>query len=1270
MIKKWISNLGIRKKLSVISLIAIISIVIMGIAANYFYRTSRVLNIIIDAERMHTLNFQMGIEDFYQYRLTGDANYLEKSKASIHKANQMAKAFGQSRFVLETSSEKDLAADLYKVLDEVLNYDVSKANLMADRINLMLKLGNEDFDNVLNLALLGDEKGINIIKIIDSYAVNPSEENLAELKLAIEDIHNYYREFAAGIAKINDFTNRLLIWGIILITLLLGITTFLLSAYISGMISKSVNTLLDNFREIARGKIDKKITVTTKDEFGMLSSSFGEMQESLLLLVDQMQKVADGDYSVTITPKSADDRISIALNKMTLALGKASAENSRQNWIKTGQNLLNEKMRGDKSLHELTVEVVTFLAEYMQAQVGAIYLPDDDGKTISLYGSYAFIKRKKLSDKFEIGEGLVGQAAFGRQTISLTDVPEDYTRIASATGDMRPRNVLVQPLLHDNKLMGVVELASKDEFDDDKLEFIRMVSENIAISIASSIARIKLADLLQQTQQQAEELQTQQEELKVANEELEEQTKALKTSERELQSQQEELRVTNEELEEKTHYLETQKNEINLKNIELERTKTDLEEKAHELEVTGKYKSEFLANMSHELRTPLNSLLILSKNLLQNKKQNLDADQLESVEIINRSGKDLLNLINEILDLSKIESGKMELNFETIRVTDIADNIRRNFNHVINEKGLELNVSVSPEMPETIRTDIVRFEQVIKNLISNAVKFTHQGSINVNFDPAPLMHTYNRDDINPRDFFALRVTDTGIGIPTEKQLIIFEAFQQADGSTSRKYGGTGLGLSICREIVKLFGGEIQLQSEAGKGSTFAVFLPLRIDDNSHNGLSKIKAETETEIPSKPYKSSFSDETSIAINSPKAIEDDRNHLSGDDRIILVVEDDINFARVLKKQCHDKGFKFLHAVTGESGLKMADKYLPDAILLDIKLPGIDGITVLDRLKDTPKIRHIPVHIMSALEETIDVYQKGAIGYLHKPIDEKMMDEAFSKLKGVIDKDVKDLLIVEDDDVMLKHVIEVIGTEGVATTGAKTAAEALSLIRQKKFDCIVLDLGLPDMSGFELLKKIESEQQIEMPPVIIYTGKELTREENNVLKKYAESIIIKGVKSEERLLDETALFLHRVVDRLPKKKQQIISTLHDKAATLQDKRVLLVDDDMRNLFALAKVLDEKGMIIIEAENGRVAIDKLKEEKHIDIVLMDIMMPVMDGYEAMREIRRMTEFKSMPIIALTAKAMKDDFEKCIAAGASDYLAKPIDIEKLMSLLSVWLYK
>ncbi|MFP4472017.1 MAG: response regulator, partial [Bacteroidales bacterium] len=1142
------------------------------------------------------------------------------------------------------------------------------ARLMVNRVNLLLFLDNPELRTSLDYATLGAEKGENIKEIIAHYAASPGAQKMQELKLAIDDMHVYYTEFADSINAISLYANSLLLWGILVITILLITITILLSGYISRMISASVFKLVDNFKEMVKGNIDKKIEIETHDELGTLAGSFAEMQSSLQEIVDQMQKIADGDYDVHLDLKSEKDRLTLALNKMTRALRDTSLENESQNWLKSGQNALNEKMRGDRDLMELTSAIITYLAEYLDAQVGAVYLVDESGRTLSLYGSYAFTRRKQLNDRFKMGEGLVGQAAFGRQTISLSDVPEDYTRITSATGDMRPRNVVVQPLIYDQDVIGVIELASKKEFGNREMDFLSSISENIAISINSSRSRVKLKELLEQTQQQAEELQTQQEELKVANEELEEQTKALRESEKELQAQQEELRVINEELEEKTHSLELQKTEIATKNLDLLKMKEDLEDKAEQLELTSKYKSEFLANMSHELRTPLNSLLILSKNLVQNKNDNLNDDQLESLEIIRKSGHDLLNLINEILDLSKIESGKMSLNVEEIRVSTILKNVKNNFSHMISEKGLELNLKSDPAMPATIATDLVRIEQLIKNLISNAIKFTHQGSITVSFQPAPADRTYQNPKVDPQEYFAMSVSDTGIGIPREKQLIIFEAFQQADGSTSRKYGGTGLGLSICKEIAKLFRGEIHLKSEEGKGSTFTVYLPYRFGEAG--GSAGTTAEPMPSIPEIPVKIDSKTHSKGSKISLKSIDDDRDNLKENDRVILVVEDDPVFAKVLRKQCYEKHFRFLHAPTGETGLAMAEKYKPDAIILDIKLPGIDGITVLDRIKDNPKIRHIPVHMMSALEESIDVFRKGAIGYLTKPIDTGKMDEAFEKLETMINKKVKDLLIIEDDTKLREQIIDIIGREDVEPIGVGTAKEAIEVLKKNAIDCIVLDLGLPDMPGFELLKKLENDEDLEVPPVIIYTGKELSREESRELKKYADSIIIKGVKSEERLLDETALFLHRVVDHLPKSKQKIISTLHDKDAVFRGKKVLVVDDDMRNVFALSKILDEKGMKIIEAENGKVALEKLEKEKDVDIVLMDIMMPVMDGFEAMRQIRKNPAFRNLPIISLTAKAMKDDQEKCIAAGASDYLAKPIDIEKLISLMNVWLYK
>ncbi len=1272
MIRKWLSNLKISRKLNVITIVAVLSIVIMGLAANYFFRTARVLTIIINAERLHTLKFQLGVEDFYRYLQTGDSTLIPQSIQSIDAANRMAKTFGNSQVLADTKTDTEFAEMLFLVIAEAMDNNFSNAKLMVSRVKLLLMLNNTQLLTSLDVAAQGAVKGEKVISIISDYAENPTEKKLEELQVAIDEIHGFYKIFASSISDINSYANKLLIWGIFVITVLLGVVTVILASFISGLFSRSVLLLSDNFKEIVRGNLNEKIEINSRDELGLLAESFTEMQQSLQDVANKMQQISDGDYSVSIIPKSEKDKLSLSLNKMTEALRTVSGENESQNWMKSGQNELNERLRGDKNLQDLTTQAITFIAEYLGVQMGAFYIPDESGKLLNLFGSYAFSKRKTLNESFKIGEGLVGQAAFGRQAISVTQLPSDYTRITSATGDMAPRNVLVFPLIYEGQLTGIIEVASKDELDDFKTEFLNSVSENISIAINSAKSRVKLHELLRQTQEQADELQTQQEELRVSNEEMEEQTKALKESEKELQAQQEELRVINEELEEKTHSLELQKKEITGKNDVLTVMKEDLEEKAKELEITSKYKSEFLSSMSHELRTPLNSLLILSKNLLQNKKKNLNEDQLETVEIIRKSGNDLLNLINEILDLSKIESGKMNLTVENIQFKELAQSVKRNFGHVTGEKGLKLIVDVSPDLPETAQTDIIRLEQVIRNLISNAIKFTDTGSITVKFAPAPGSINYKNSAIDKDKYFAISVSDTGIGIPPEKQRIIFEAFQQADGSTSRKYGGTGLGLSISTEIAKLFKGEIHLKSKSGHGSTFTVVMPFNF-----------KAEEATAKSGNPGSAVVVDRVDRSSRPPapkpnpaktietiKSVEDDRNNFTGDDRVILVIEDDLNFARVLKSQCREKKFKFLHAATGETGLILAEKYLPDAIILDIKLPGMDGVMVLDRIKENPKLRHIPVHMMSALEETLDVFQKGAIGYLTKPIDNDELDEAFRKFEGIIDKSVKDLLIIEDEEVLRKQIIEIIGREDVEPVGVGTGEEAYQLLKEKKFDCIVLDLGLPDISGFELLEKIEKDKTINLPPVIIYTGRDLSREETAKLKKYAESIIIKGVKSEERLLDETALFLHRVVDHLPKNKQEIISSLHDKDAVFRGKKVLLVDDDMRNLFAMSKVLDDKGMVIIEAENGKVAIDKLEKANNVDLILMDIMMPIMDGYEAMTKIRKNPAFKSIPIIAITAKAMKDDYEKCIAAGASDYLTKPLDVDKLMSLMNVWLYK
>jgi len=983
------------------------------------------------------------------------------------------------------------------------------------------------------------------------------------------------------------------------------------------------------------------------------------------------EKVSQGDYDTNIELRSEDDRLGITLVNMTKALRETSSENQRNNWFKTGQTELAEVMRGDKDVNTLSRDTIVFLAKYLDVQVGTFYLAQENGN-LKLTGTYAFTKRKGLVTDIKLGEGLVGEAAFEKESILISEVPEDYIRVESSLGNALPRNILATPLILRSQVIGVIELGSFNAFRDRQIEFLKIVSENIAIAINSAQESEKTKRLLEQTQNQAEELQTQQEELETINEELREQTERLQKSEEQLKAQQEELEVTNEELEEKTHYLEQQKQEIVEKNRNLKLAQHELEQKAKELEITSKYKSEFLANMSHELRTPLNSLLLLARDLTNNKEKNLTQVQVESAEIIYNSGNDLLKLINEILDLSKIEAGKMTLHLENVLLADVVKTINSNFKHIIVDKNLDLIINIGENLPVSIQTDSQRLDQVIRNLLSNAIKFTEKGQIKVDFHKPSANIDLSRSGLIHKDSIAIAVTDTGIGIPEDKKLQIFEAFQQVDGSISRQYGGTGLGLSISRELTKLLGGEIQLESQLGKGSTFTIYLPIEFEK-----FKKEKKDTElshrqkTEITADEKRVTISASGKIKNFTPAAaIPDDRENINENDRIILIIEDDLNFAKILCKTCHDTQFKCIHASDGESGLALAAQYVPDAIILDIKLPGVDGWGVLEALKDNSKTRHIPVHMMSVEEETIDAFKKGAIGYLTKPVTKKQLEKAFAKIENFIATKPKNLLIVEDDASLRKSIIRLIGNGDVNTMAVGKGEEAIKELNAKTYDCMILDLNLPDISGFEVLKKLDQNKELTIPPVIVYTGKELTKEEEYKLQEFASSIIVKGVKSDERLLDETALFLHRIVDDLPSSKKKIISRMHNDDYIFMEKKILVVDDDMRNVFAISKILKDKGMNVFKAANGKKALEILETEPGIDIVLMDIMMPVMDGYETIQKIRTLERFWKLPILALTAKAMKEDREKCISAGANDYLLKPVEMDRLLSLIRVWLYK
>jgi tubulin-specific chaperone A len=1003
-------------------------------------------------------------------------------------------------------------------------------------------------------------------------------------------------------------------------------------------------------------------------------------------VVELAEKISGGDYSVNIEKRSDEDRLSDALNRMTRSLREAVEQNQRQNWLKTGQTELNNRMRGELDIPELGLNIIGFLTTYLDAQVGLLYFVAKE-ETLKLVGSYALGKEKTPLKRFKFGEGIVGQAAREDKIITINDIPEEFVKIRTGFGEISPKFAIAVPFSYEGHVIGVIELASIHEITDVQIEFLLQSLENIAIALNSAESRRQLEELLQKTQEQAEKLQAQQEELRQSNEELEGQTKALIASETNLQSQQEELRVINEELEERTRALEKQKADIQQKNKELLVARNEIAKKARDFEEVSKYKSEFLANMSHELRTPLNSILILSQLLSNNSDANLSEKQVEFSKTIHSSGSDLLALINEILDLSKIEAGMMEIRVEKIHIEDFAGNIKRVFKPVANNKGLDFILDIrKDDVPDYFHTDSQRAQQVVKNLLSNAFKFTDDGSVTLGIFRPPKDTNLSQSSLKPEEALAFEVKDTGIGIPDDKQNIIFEAFRQEDGTTSRRYGGTGLGLSISRELALLLGGEIQMRSRKGRGSTFTLYLPEKLEAPRKRGEIELpKGMDEIEISdledAAPAMETEEAAPVIAesaepkkqepvIQADREVKDDRRNIKSGDKLLLIIEDDSAFSEVLVDLARARGFQCIIAEDGETGLHFADFYKPSAIILDVGLPGISGWEVMDRLKENPDTRHIPVHFMSAADNTGEALLKGAIGYLNKPVSTEAIDTAFGKIEDVLSKPVKKLLLVDNNEEERKNITEMMGSGDVATVNVTTGEEALSLLKRGDFDTMILNPNLPDMPGFELLDKVKNHPEISQLPIIVFSEEKMDSGDEELLHKYEQSITIKDVRSLDRLFAEATLFLHRVEADMPASKQRILKRMVDKKDSLRGKKVLVVDDDMRNVFALTSILEDSGLKTAVGKNGREGIDQLNEDPEIDLVLMDIMMPVMDGYEATRAIRKDKRFEKLPIIALTAKAMKGDRSKCVAAGASDYLAKPVDSAKLLSLLRVWLYQ
>ena len=948
-------------------------------------------------------------------------------------------------------------------------------------------------------------------------------------------------------------------------------------------------------------------------------------------------------------------RLSDIYNEALEQRGKDNDVLQEQAWLRTGQTELAAHTSGQLALPQLGRQVLDFLANRLDVAVATLYVTDDDGslRRTAVYGfSEDGVKDKQV---FKLGEGLVGETAREKKLKHVTQVPENYLTVTSSLGRGTPLELVLTPVNNEGEVNGVIELGFTHPVSQRAKEMLNLIAANVGTSLEAALYRQRLQNVLEETQQLNEELEVQQEELRTANEELGEQSRVLEQSQAHLEEQKAALEQSNEQL-------AVQALSLDQKNMAIGQAHAQLEARAEELQRASRYKSEFLANMSHELRTPLNSSLILSKLLSDNSSGNLTSEQVTFAQTIYSAGNDLLTLINDILDISKVEAGKLELNPEAVPFDELLSSMKMLFGPQAQQKKLAFTGSVAPGAPAAFVSDRQRLEQILKNLLSNAIKFTDAGTV--------ALHVDTDDAGNVR----FQVQDSGIGIADDQQQKVFDAFHQADGTTSRRYGGTGLGLSISRDLAALLGGTIELSSTPGQGSTFTLVLPATMPERA------VPADTPAPPPAplQPAAKAAAPAAPKAAPAVKPVplptfQDDRNSTppgKSGQRSVLVIEDEPSFAGILFDLAHEMQYRCLVAHGAEEGLRLAEEFLPDAILLDMGLPDRPGLLVLQQLKENPLTRHIPVHIVSGNDQMQEAMQLGAIGYATKPRTREQLKEVFRKLESKFTQKMKRILLVEDDERQRESVVHLISDDDVEITAVALGEQALELLKTQIFDCMIIDLKLPDIQGNELLERMEHEELCSFPPVIVYTGRNLSREEEADLMKYSRSIIIKGARSPERLLDEVTLFLHKVESELSSERQGMLQQVRSRERVFEGRKILLVDDDVRNIFALTNALEQKGVVVEIGRNGFEAISKLNSVDDIDLVLMDVMMPGMDGLEATRLIRADGRYNKLPIIAITAKAMKNDQEECLQAGASDYLAKPIDLDRLYSLLRVWMPK
>ncbi len=1069
--------------------------------------------------------------------------------------------------------------------------------------------------------------------------------------------------------------------------------------FMAGNLTSQVRGIAKVVTAVANGDLKQKLTVEAKGEIAALADTINSMIDTLATFADQVTSVArevgvegklggqasvpgaagtwkdltdnvnqlaanlttqvraiaevatavtKGDLTRSIKVEALGEVAVLKdnINEMIRNLKDTTLKNSEQDWLKTNLAKFSRMLQGQKDLLTVGRLILSELAPVVSAQHAVFYILDvsKEPAQLSLLASYAYKGQSAVGSQLSLGEGLVGQCALEKQKILLSNVPPNYIRISSGLGDAAPQNIIVLPVIFEGQVKGVLELASFERFNPTHQAFLDQLTESIGIVLNTIVANMRTEDLLKQSQSLAQELQ----------------------------SRQEELQQTNQELQEKAKLLAHQNQEVERKNQEVEQARQALEEKAKQLALTSKYKSEFLANMSHELRTPLNSLLILSDQLSKNPDGNLKPKQTEFAKTIHSSGNDLLMLINDILDLSKIESGTVVVDIGELRLSELQSYVERTFRHVAESKGVDFVIEMDEALPKAVYTDAKRLQQVIKNLLSNAFKFTHQGQVSLSVETAYSGWNPENDDLSRASgVLAISVSDTGIGISPDKQQIIFEAFQQADGSTSRKYGGTGLGLAISREISRLLGGEIRLTSLPGKGSTFTLYIPQNYSSPKtprkvatappENGA--VKVAPALDIPPMVL------ETPILVNE---VGDDRDSIQPGDPLLLIVENDLSFAKLLLEAAREKGFKGLVTSLGAAALALTRDYKPDAITLDICLPDIDGWRVLDRIKNDINTRHIPVCVVSTEETYERAIRYGALAVVSKPFKNREgLEHLLETIREFVGRRIKDLLLVDADGAQAQEMFSYLGAEELRITRATSGEEALEMLGRKRIDCVVFSSPPVDMTTETFLKRIEPDQVTTMSVILYANGRSSEQQaEVSVPKGLSSQVTFRQVNSPDRLLDQTAFFLHSPIAKLPEPKRRMLEDLYQTDQVLAGKKVLIVDDDIRNIFALTSILEWRNMTIRSAETGRDAISLLQAEPDVDIVLMDIMMPEMDGIDTMRAIRKLSQFNALPIIAVTAKAMKGDREKCIEAGAWDYLSKPVDTEQLLAVLRAWLHR